>query len=690
MKFKKTVSIVVLFVLLAFNVNAQTPYYSYSQDGKAAPDGAIVETIFNGNTIGVGEFKSPSDIFAAQNGNLYILDKGNNRIIIINHKYELVQQINGFTNGDKNELFNAPEGLYVDNNSNVYIADTGNGRVVVLSADGKLLKLLLAPQSEALPKEFLFKPSKIMLDSAKNIYVISKDFNMGLLLFDKNFEFVQMLGAPRVMFNATDYLWRLFSTKQQNQLSVGFVPIEYNNLCIDSEDFVFVTSNSFSIYDYQANKATPLRRLNALGNDILRISDRTQPPYGDSEFNNAGDFKGPSKLIDICTFENGMYATLDSNRCRVFVYGEDGIMLFGFGAPGNLNGTFRQPASIEYYNSRFLVLDSYKNSVTVFSKTNYSEAIFSAITSRYANDYSGETQNWNKVLESNSNDKNALIGLGKSYFSLKLYEEAMNYFKLANDKENYSKALRNFRKTVASKYFTITFIAFILAILAIVIFFKFRKKIFKKKVELHSYLGTLLYARIPIFRPFRGFYELKYEKMGSLKAALTILGVLTVIFALQNSLLGFIFAPDSNRNNIFFGALSLLIPFILFAVCNWCVTSLMEGEGSFKDIVTATAYALTPLIFMLPLTIIISNLVTLQEKELYAVLVALTYVWTAFLIVSSNKQIHDYSMGKAIAILIITLLVMVIVIFLAVLFFALIQQMYGFVVDYINELSLRT
>ena len=106
-----------------------------------------------------------------------------------------------------------------------------------------------------------------------------------------------------------------------------FVPTEYNGMTVDSSNFIYVTTNAYSQNDYQAGKITPLRKLNAEGNDIL-VTGGTVRPYGDTAFVQTGSYRGASSLVDVCALPYGAYAVLDSNRGRFFVYNAGGELLF--------------------------------------------------------------------------------------------------------------------------------------------------------------------------------------------------------------------------------------------------------------------------------------------------------------------------------------------------------------------------
>lgn len=83
-----------------------------------------------GGGKGYSELSSPSDICVDQNGTMYILDAGNNRVV----KW-LRDEPLGFTVAGGHGLGSASNqigdsrGLYVDNEGNIYISEYGNHRV---------------------------------------------------------------------------------------------------------------------------------------------------------------------------------------------------------------------------------------------------------------------------------------------------------------------------------------------------------------------------------------------------------------------------------------------------------------------------------------------------------------------------------------------------------------------------------
>ena len=115
----------------------------------------------------------------------------------------------------------------------------------------------------------------------------------------------------------------------------------------------------------------------------------------------------------------------------------------------------------------------------------------------------------------------------------------------------------------------------------------------------------------------------------------------------------------------------------------------MSGEGSLKAIYMSTCYSLTPILFLYPVAILLSNVMVLEEGDFYSTFITIALIWVFLLIFLGNMRIHDYTLGMAVVELVITVVVILLIVFLAVLFFALIQQMASFVGNVIEEISTR-
>ena len=687
---KKTVRIfsfliVLLLSLGCLSASAKTPNNSFTYDLEnkaiAAPEAAEYVKNITGDGLNIGSFTEPTDICSDKNGNLYIADKGNNRIVITDSHGRLLKIVDSFINDGKTDKFKLPEGITVTEGGELYICDTGNARIVHLDKNFSLKRVIAEPEGAALGEEFVYQPVRIAVDKLDRIYVVSRSFNAGIIELNKKGEFNEIYGSIKVTYSLTDIIWRMLSTKAQRERSVSLIPNEYSSVCVDNKNFVYACS---AYYDSTSSSSGSVKKLNALGNNVLDgVPNETVNLYV------KGTYSGPETYVDIVVLENDIYALLDNTRGRIYVYNNDGDMLFEFGGKGTVGSTFGTVSALSYYNGYFYIADSRNDFISVFSLTDYAKKFLSAAQYHSVGDYQAENAVWEDIYKLNNNSICAIRNFGRVNFREGNYKEAMKYFELANDRKSYSEAFEKQRKIIINNNFTLVFVSAIVLAVALVAFMVYRSKHKKEFDNKQSYRATLSFSTKVIFRPLSGFWDMKHEKYGSTAAAVTILSVTTLFYALYSSLEGFIFTSGTGKANFFMGLLTVLLPFFMFIICNWCVSNLMDGEGSFKYIFMGTAYALTPMVFIIPVLLILSRVMTLEEGGIYTLIMGIMLLWSAYLIVCSNMQIHSYSMGKTVLVLIITLVVMVIVVFLAMLIFALAQKVVGVATDMYNELYLR-
>ncbi len=203
-------------------------------------------------------------------------------------------------------------------------------------------------------------------------------------------------------------------------------------------------------------------------------------------------------------------------------------------------------------------------------------------------------------------------------------------------------------------------------------------------------LNSLKYSFYIIFHPFDGFWCSKREKRGNAKAATILLFLVVLTYILIRQLTGFIFNYNEPKDlNILSETLSVVIPFLLWCIANWGITTLMDGEGTLRDIYIASAYALVPLILINIPLILLSNIITVEEGSLYFVINSFAVIWSAFLMFIGIMTIHQYSITKTLVTMAIAVVGMAGIIFLVLLFFALIQQFINFLYIFYKEFVLR-
>jgi len=194
-----------------------------------------------------------------------------------------------------------------------------------------------------------------------------------------------------------------------------------------------------------------------------------------------------------------------------------------------------------------------------------------------------------------------------------------------------------------------------------------------------------------IFHPFNGYWDMKYENRGRLSAALGIVILLFVTVVVKRQYTGFIMNFNNPRTlNSIDELLFILLPFCLFCVANWSLTTLMDGEGKFKEIVTAAGYALVPMVVIYMFTTFASNYLNREESPFLYLLDTVAVIWFAALLFIGMMTVHQFSIGKNVVTLFLTLIAIGVIVFLGMLFFSLIQQMVAFIATIVREFSLRT
>lgn len=692
MKVKKKILILIALILgltafptLALAVGEANYSYNYDywSNELAAPDAFTAEQILRGEDLGVGSFRNPSDVFVSDSNQIYIVDTGNNRVVVLDDQFEVLQVIKNFEHDGETDGFNQPSGIYVDRDDMIYVADTENGRIVHLAADGSYIREFGRPESDLISSDYVYRPTKLVLDSAKRIYVIARNVNQGIIELDIDGGFTSFMGAIPVTPNAWDYIWKRLSTAEQRAAMVSFIPTEYNNISIDASGFLYVTSGTLS-----ESQDIPVRRLNLTGTDIMRRRGEF-PPIGDLNYSYVGEgATGPSTLIDVAVdSESSTYSVLDRKRGRIFTYDEDGNLLYIYGNMSEQEGDFKSPTAIDSFGRDLLVTDSVMNTVTYLKVTPYADTIKSALIAHNTGDYEAAQVLWKEILTFNSNSEIAYYGLGRTQMRTNDFADAMDSFKLANHRASYSDAFALNLKDMVRENLLLIILVLVALVVGIVLAAKYKHLVLRKDVPI---LDGLNYAFYLIFHPFDGFYDLKHEKRGNAGSATIIFVALTIVEIMRRQLTGFVFNQyNPLRLNIVSVVISTLLPYLIWILANWCLTTLMDGKGNMKDIYIATGYALFPQVLIQIALIPLSHVFTLDQQAFYYFFMTVSMVWSYGLIFFGMMVTHDYGLGKNVAVTAFTFVGMGLILFIGMLVFDLSSQMLGFVQAVAKEIQFR-
>ena len=722
-KLTKILIVALVLVMLFGTISsfAYEPYetYTYSIDGKTmkSPAAYSADDVYDTIDMEISRIdpvnpalKDASDLVADSKGNLYIADKGNNRIVVLDKYYKARAIISSYV--DENgrlQTLNAPQGVYVtDENktangeSYIYVCDTANLRIVIFDRSFNYIRTINKPDSPILTAE-AFKPCAIAVDIYGRIFVTSTASHEGVIVLSSEGDFTGFIGAQKVTYSLVEMIWRRFQSKEQRAGNVKNIAIPYNNITVDDYGFVYVTSNTTKTDELQEQLSSidgknpghsPVKKLNSAGDEIMKRNGFFDPG-GEVDVLKAEDV---SQIVDVAIGPEGSWTLLDQKRSRLFTYDDNGNLLFAFGDMGDQMGNGEKFVAITYHViDGVYYLAALDNSgagfrITVYSPTPYCDTIINALRNQNNHNYSASIEYWQDVLTRNNNFDLAYIGIGKALLNQGKYDEAREMLSKAYEVESYSIAFKADRKELISKRLLPMVIV---AIVALVLVFKFlgyakkKNKAVTLKVGRKTYWEELIFSFHLVFHPFDGFWDLKHEKRGSMRGALTIIFLTVVAFFYQAIGRGYTFNPRGDYSTIVLQLLAVIVPVILWCVSNWCLTTLFDGEGSLKDIIIATGYSLAPLPVFVIISTVLTNMITSTEGSMVSMLVTIGYVWVAILLFFGMLVTHDYTLNKNFITTIGTIVAMAVIMFIIILFFSLVAKMVTFVFAIISEIGNR-
>ena len=708
---KRLISILILAltaIMLSTNVFAaayQTYTYSYDGFPLLSPDAYVPERVVTMKYIGLNdEAYTLRDLEVDDEGNVYLVDAMQNRVIVTDRYYKLKFIISSFVNEHGvPDGFNNPSGVCITEKF-IYVADTDNNRIVMFDRDGNYVKIVPKPTSNYFEDGSLYKPVALAVDQYNRMFVVSTSTYQGIIVMDDNANFSGFIGAQKVVISAFQIIWRRLQTREQRESQSEYISSEFNNIAIDSDGFIYVTTSSIEEDTQQSaiiSRSTsgdyaPVKKLNSAGNDVM-ARNGFWPPSGEVSVSNmsvSDTPTGASTIIDVAVGPEGTWSIVDEKRSRVYTYDQQGNTLFIFGDMGTQLGNISQGGmeAVVYHGDEMMLLDKISNSFTIYRRTEYGDLLLDAINHQNERMYDLSVEDWTNILQRNSNFDTAYIGIGDALNRDAKYDEAMEYYRSAYNVDNYSASFREVRKEWVAKWIWTIPLFIVVVCVLLTKFFKYAGRVNKEtqlKVGKKSFKEELLYGFHLIFHPFDGFWDIKHELRGSVRAGIVYIAVTILAFFYQSVGTGYIFNPSGEFMGLFGQIISVLVPLILWVIGNWCLTTLMDGEGSLKDIFIASSYSLLPLPLLIIPSVMLSNILAVNEGQLVSLLVGIAFVWTGMLLFFGMMVTHDYSLGKNFITTIGTIVAMAFIIFVAVLFSSLVARMVSFVSSIFVELSYR-
>ena len=705
----------VLMVLTAccITASAGSAYQTYVYDvyGEAlySPDAYTAISSVGSDYMGLEvPIENPGDMVTDEAQNVYIADTGNNRIVVLDRYYKVNFTIAEFSNDQGvPDRLTAPQGVFVSEPNEKYgkliwVCDTGSNRIVVFDEFGNFQRIVEEPESSLFDQDSVYKPVAIAVDAHNRLYVVSSTTYQGIIVMTDEGEFTGFIGAQAVQMSAWEIIWRRFQTKEQREASEQKVSTEFNNITINkNKGLVYVTTSTIDegavsgaiTGKDKSGTNSPVKLLNANGAEIMRRNGFWMPA-GEIDFSSRStdEITGVSTIIDAAVGPEDTWSIIDEKRNRIYTYDFDGNLLFAFGDNGTMLGNLGSIEAIAYQDTNMLILDKTNDNITVFQRTEYGNILLQAIAAESTQDFDLAINLWTDVLKRNSNFDSAYVGIGQAMYRNKDYANSLTYFESAYDTDNWSNSYKELRKEWMSTYFLLLLLLIVGLIVVVMLFFKWMGKINKRVAtsgKKRTFGQEIAYGFHIIFHPFDGFWDLKHEKRGSVRGAIFFIVLAIATFYYQAIGQGYLLDPFSSLASVWAQVFGVLVPLFLFVLANWCLTTLFEGEGSFKDIFVAAGYCLLPIPLLVIPTTIYSNFCISTETDIIGFISSFAFIWLGLLLFFGTMVTHDYSMGKNIITVIGTVVGMVFIMFLAVLFTTLVGKIVGLVTNIVDEIQYR-
>lgn len=672
---KKFAAWLLLLLLLTSCLTAQaaTPFRTYTQgtDNNLVETQTAYEPVRTMIRFGDETLKMPQDMRMGPDGNLYIADNGNKRILVIDTEGNFIREI-----VDKKNM-KSPMGVFVDDDLNVYVADEKARSVLVYDKNGKFVMEYEKPTHQLFGDTAPYVPQKVVLDKRGNLYIVSKGNTNGIVQISPvgGGEFLGYYGPNSSRISLLTHMRRFIFG--ENSSAVGdIVPISVKNLTIDQKGMVYTVT--------EAGDESSLRRLNVAGKS-------TMTPEWWIELNSAVAVNSSNSIF-----------TANANG-YIMEYTAEGDLLFMFGTNDTQSeqriGMFKSVTGLVVTDDYTIyVLDANLNSIQVLKPTEFTDLVHQAFTLFQEGKYAESKTPWTEVLRMNSLFTYASTGLGEALYREGHYEEAMEAFRNGGYRQGYSDAWWEQRSNLLhSNMATVIYVAAAVIVLWVVLKKldkKFRifnpLRFVKEKIGAISIVRQVGWSTMMLRNPYDACYGIKREKRAGWLSAFIMLAAFFVLYVLNKYFAGFLFKtmPDGyyeliNDFLIIGGA------FLLLTICCYLVCTITDGEARFRDIFISAAYALIPMIVFLPIKLVLTNVLTYNEEFFITLIDVVSIGWTALLIVLMLMYQNDYTLKQTFKTIFLTLFCVLVVVALIVVLYMLISQLVDFIVSIYGEVVYR-
>ncbi len=652
---------IIIILLKSQTAFADTPYKTYTEGGYLG----VTETqtaytpLTSITKIGDYSFKNASDMKITKDDEIYIADTEGKRILVSDVWGNLIK-IYG------EGVLTSPVGIFVTPEKYLYVADKNAGKIVVFNPEGDVVKEYTKPTHPLYGGDMNFKPQKLAVDGKGIMYIICEGNTNGIVQISptEGGTFLGYFGTNTTSLNFFNIFRRMILSEEQLAKLPRNLPKTPFNLTIDDKGLIYTVTQG----DSQA-----LRKLNVAGKNLL------EPVYDDDL----------PAAVAVGNYEN-IYSV--SEQGYIFEYNKDGSLLFVFGGKdsGRLRiGLFQRAVAIGVDKSNNLyVLDQEKNEIQVFQTTEFTDLVHEALQLYQNGKYTESKEPLNKIIEMNSIFDYANLAMGQALLQEENYTGSLKFFRMAGYVTGYSDAfweVRNvwLRENIVS---AIGIVLLLYIITKIIQYLQRKRRLFNpvikciRKVTDNITIHRMNYMWYFMKHPIDGCYGVKRQNKASYLSSNILLSLFIIINLFNKYGSGFILKSASDgRYDIFGDVINIIAIFVLCTVCSYLVSTISDGEGTLKQLYSAYVYSLAPYIVLKPFIILLSNVITLNEKFIVQFANFIMYSWIIVLLFMAIKEVNNYSVRETVRIIFLTIFCVLIALLLLFILYVLISQVTDFI-----------
>lgn len=614
--------------------------------------------------------KNPNDLCLTEDGEIYVADTGNKRIIVGNLEGNLIKTVG-------EGILQTPMGVFVTKDKHVYVADRDAGRIFVFDENGELINEYGKPDSPLYGDAISFLPLKIVVNDAGIMYIVCESNTNGIVEIapTEGGTFLGYFGTNSAERSLQTIIYRAIASKEQRAKMVSNIPATPDNLCIDHKGLIYTVTRGEE-YD-------TLKRLNIAGNNMIQPDTYDDIPAAVAAGNHDNVFM---------VSQEGYIYELNNEGELLYIFGgaDDGTQRVGL-------CTLVKAAGVDK-EDRLYILDADKAQIQVFEPTEFTDLLHEALNLYSKGKYTESKAPLEEVLKMNSMFDYANRAMGRAYFQEENYKMAQRYAKMAKDYQGYSDATWEIRNLWIKQYIVplMWIIVAVWAIKKLLGYLDRKKQILNpiravgQRLKSNKLISDLRFAWYFMRHPIDGCYGIARERRASVKAANILVLVFMAEYVISKYLSGFLFkGAAEGEYEIFSDIIKIAVVLLGVTVCNYLVCTINDGEGTVKKIYCSFVYSLTPYITLMPVAFLLSHIVTANESFLVLFIQCLIYGWCAVLIILAVKDVNNYTAKETFKVICLTLFTILILALLLFIIYVLWAQVIEFVTAICGEVVYR-